>query len=141
MPNAKWLNLYYCYSTGVVVVPGVVGAQIQASIQILADAPFACYYITGTATQAALTLVAVWGGTVQINDTGVGRTFFDQAILFENIRGTAGFPYQLPMPRRVARNSTLLVTFTNNIATATNVEMVLHGYKLYKDEGPFPIER
>lgn len=141
MPNAKWLNLYYAYSTGIVTVAGVVGAQVQATIQILADAPFAAYYITGSVTQAALTLFATWAGTVQIDDTGVGRTFFDQPIRFDNIAGNARQPYPLPMPRRVARNSTLLVTFTNNIATATDVEMVLHGYKLYKDEGPFPIER
>lgn len=136
MPNARWLNLYYCYSTGIITVAGVVGAQNQATINVLADAPFACYYITGTVVQAGLVLVPTWGGTVQIDDTGVGRTFFDVPIRFDNIAGNARQPYPLPMPRRVARNSTLLVTFTNTIATATDVEMVLHGYKLYKDEGP-----
>lgn len=134
--NRKLLYLYYTYSTGVVAVPGVVGAQASANITILADAPFRVDYITGTVTQAALTLVTTWGGTVQIDDTGVGRRFFDRAILFDNVRGDARQPYPMKYPRRVAANSTLLVTFTNNIATATNVELVLHGYKIYVGEDP-----
>lgn len=132
----KLLYQYYTYSTGVTSVAATVGAVATANITILADAPFRLDYITGTAVQAALTLVTTWGGFVQIDDTGVGRRFFDRAIRFDNVAGNARQPYPLKYPRRVAANSTLLVTFTNNIATATDVELVLHGYKIYVGEDP-----
>lgn len=140
MPNGnaklKVLYMYYTYSTGVVIVPGAIGGQIVAPITVLADAPFRLEYMTGTVTQAAGTLLTTWGGLVQIDDTGVGRRFFDRAISFENVRGTGQQPYPLRYPRRLAANSTLIVTFTNNVATQTNAELVLHGYKMYVGEDP-----
>lgn len=132
---AEYLQLYYVYSTGQVALPAVAGAQVNANISILADADFACHYISGVATQANL-IVLNWAGLVQINDAGVGRTFFNVAIPFDSIAGNARQPYPLPIPRRVARNSTLVLTFTNPVATATNVHLSLHGYKLYPGEGP-----
>lgn len=133
--QTKILYLYYVYTTNRLTVPAAIGGTISGSVTILADAPFRLEYMTGSASQAGL-LVTNWSGLVQVDDTGVGRRFFDQTIRFENVRGTGQQPYPLRYPRRLAANSTLLVTFTNSVATATEVELCFHGYKMYVGEDP-----
>lgn len=130
---AEVLQLYYVYSHANLVLGA--NATVAVTIAVLADADFAAHYITGQVLQANV-LVANWGGTLQIDDTGVGRTFFNQAINFDAIAGDARQPYPMPIPRRVARNSTLVLTYVNNVATVTTVQLQIHGYKLYGGEGP-----
>lgn len=132
------LRTYFVYTTGVTQLGA--NATVQVTIPILADAGFACHYITGGVKQASL-IVLNWGGTVQVNDSGVGRTWFSQLLLFDEVTGNGRQPYVMPIPRLVARNSTLVITFVNPVATVTEVILSLHGYKLYGGEGPTPAPR
>ncbi len=126
---------YFVYSTEAVTIAATIGAVGQFTISILADADFECNYITGISTQAGL-IVLTWGGLIQINDSGVGKTFYNTPIPFDSGVGNGREPYPLNPPRFVSRQSTLIVTFTNNIATETVVILSLHGNKLFAGETP-----
>ena len=120
---------FFIYSIPYTALAAAVGAVAQATINITNDANFTVHYITAAVEQAAV-LVVNWSGTVQIEDTGVGQNFFDRAIALESIRGTGSLPYMLQTPRQIRGGSGLVVTLTNRVATATNVQICLHGHKV-----------
>lgn len=122
---------FFAYSTGLTAVAAVVGATATDVISIQQDANFELQYLTYSAEQASL-LVLNWAGLVQIDDSGAGRTFFDQAIPINCIAGTGAQPFVFLTPRLVQAGSSLTVTFTNRVATATTVNLILVGYKLYE---------
>jgi hypothetical protein len=114
---------FFAYSTPQVALAAAIGATAAATISIAADADFELQEMTYAAEQAGL-LVINWAGLVQINDSGAG-------VPINTIAGTGSQPYVLPgYPRLVRANSTLTVTFTNRVATASVVTLVLSGYKL-----------
>lgn len=51
--------------------------------------------------------------TVQIQDTGSGRTFFNEPTLLSLMSGPGAFPFLLPTPKVVAPSTNLLVSITN----------------------------
>ena len=130
MPNGKeYYFEYFNYNTGYLVLGAAIGATITAVLNISNDADYQGKYITITVLQAGL-VVLNWGGEVQINDSGPGRLLFNQPIPVDAIRGNGELPYAFDPPRLFKRNSSIEITFTNNVATATNVALVLHGAKL-----------
>jgi len=122
---------FFAYSTGQVAVAGVVGTTAADTIIIGADAPFELQYLAFSVEQASL-LIFNWAGLVQIDDSGAGRTFFDQPVPINCIAGTGAQPFVMLTPRLVQANSSLTVTFTNRVAVASLVDLVLIGYKLIK---------
>lgn len=127
------INRFFSYTTGPVACPGVIGTPTTVIINIGADADFVCTSITGLAVQA--TIPAVWAGTVQIDDSGVGRTFFSAAVPFQSIAGTGQLPFVLEHPRFISRNSSLTITFNQVQAVATTVHLTLNGYKKVEGVG------
>lgn len=127
------LRQSFVYTTGPVALAAAIGAVGQFTLSILADADFECTYITGTAIQAGL-VVANWGGNVQVDDSGRGRTLFNAALAFDAIAGNGRQPYPFNPPRLFRANSSIVITFTNNVATATTAEISFHGNKLYPGE-------
>ncbi len=120
---------FFGYSTGPVTLAAVVGVTGPSTISIGGDADFELQYMTYLVEQASLAIVN-WAGLVQINDSGVGRDFFSQAVPLNCVAGTGAQPLVLLTPRLVPKNSSLTVTFTNRVATASIVTLVLVGYKL-----------
>ena len=121
--------LSFAYATGPIVVPAAVGGAIAANLNILADHDFQCNYITASVIQAGV-LVANWAGTIQIEDSAVGRTMFNAAIPLHSVAGSGELPYPFNPPRLFRRNSSVVITLTNNVVTATTVHIVFHGNKL-----------
>lgn len=135
MANGKLLREFFGYTTpgGPMVLAASVGAQVTGNVTILADSDFAVYYMTGSVVQSSV-IVQTWAGTIQVNDAGTGRTFFNAPIGFFETVGDAFQPFPMPFPRRVAASSTLVITLTNSVATATTVRVTFVGYKLRPDE-------
>lgn len=124
--------LYFVYATPWVTLPAVAGSVTVSILNILADADFQSNYMT-IAVQQANVLVLAWAGSVQIDDSGRGRTLFNQAIAVDAFRGTGELPYPFKPPRLFRRNSSVSVSFTNNVATETIVQLALHGNKLLSE--------
>jgi hypothetical protein len=125
------IKQYFCYSTPYVALTAVVGNVNNVTISIGADADFELTYLTAAVEQATI-LVANWSGLVQITDSAVGRAFFDQnaGVPLMCVTGTGAQPYVLLTPRLVRSNSSLNIQLTQRQAVATNVCIVLNGYKL-----------
>lgn len=117
------------YTAPIANLLGVIGNAITVTLNITNDADFQCKKVTIAVTQALL-LVANWGGTFQINDSGPGRTLFNDPIPVDAMRGNGELPYYYEPPRLFLRNSSVQITFTNNVATVTTAQIVFHGAKL-----------
>jgi len=136
MPKEKTYLQYFCYSTGWITLAAAAGAVGTATLSILADANFMARYMTIAVKQANV-LVTNWGGSLQINDSGVGRDLINIATAVQAFQGSGQLPYPFDPPRVFARNSGLVITFTNNVATETHVQLVLHGSKVFKTLAEF----
>jgi hypothetical protein len=124
---------YFVYTTPMVDIAATIGATAAFTITINADANFECNYISGIAVQVNV-IVLNWAGLVQVNDSAVGKVFFNTPIAFESIAGTGKEPYPLNPPRLIRARSALNITFTNAVATATSVQLSFHGNKLFSGE-------
>jgi hypothetical protein len=133
-PAKRAYLLYFVYTSGWVTVPAVVGGAVTHTMSILADADFEANYMTLAMKQADV-LVTNWGGDVQIDDSGRGRTLFNVPLCADAIAGRGGLPYPFNPARWFRRNSSIILTFTNNVATATYVQLAFHGNKMYFDKG------
>ena len=129
--DTKYL-LYYVYSTAPVIF-GAAAGTLAANITIDGSADFRANYLTISVSQANL-IVVNWGGTIQIDETGKGRTLFDRPIMVDALRGIGQLPYRFEPPRLFRRNSTVTVTLVNPVAVATTVQVALHGHKLMDSE-------
>lgn len=119
----------FIYATPPIALLAAVGAVGAGNILVTSDADYQVNYITIDVQQAAL-VVANWGGTILLTSSDSNKAWMNVAIPVDSIRGTGQMPYVLQIPKLVKANTTVTVTVTNNIATATNVVLVLHGYKL-----------
>lgn len=124
-------KLTFFYSSGNSAAMAASGATTTLPINILADADFLSEYITITVLQAGLVVLA-FGGSIQITDSAAGRTLFNIPIGINNILGDGSLPYPLKPARLWARNSTVTIDLTSNVATSTTVEVVFHGTKLFQ---------
>lgn len=125
----------FLYSTGWSPIMAAAGAVVAAQINIAADAPFKNYYITIHVRQGVEDcelLVANWAGEIQINDSQVGKNMCNIAVPVDALAGNGQLPYNLAPPRIWAGNATVLFTITSNVATRTEVCVVLHGAKLFR---------
>lgn len=69
--------------------------------------------------------------TVQITDTGSGKTFFSDYTNFSLVFGLAGFPFMVPAPRLIAPNTNIQVSITNNSGATVDVYCSFFGARIY----------
>ncbi len=135
MDYRTWREENFYYTTGWSDAMAAIGAAVAPAINIAADAPFKCYYYTVAVRQGVAgseLLVLNWAGTVQIQDTQIGKNLFNVPAALDGIAGNGQFPYNLAPPRIYASNASAIFTFTANTATRTQVQLTMHGAKLYK---------
>jgi hypothetical protein len=122
---------YFVYGTGWINLAAVAGSTATAIMNISSDADFECNYIQAVVKQAGV-LITTFGGTVQIDDSGRGRKFFNQQIPIDSIAGRGGLPYPLSPPRWFRRNSSITLSLTNSpTGIETDVFLSFHGNKMY----------
>lgn len=114
-----------------VLVPQLAAAgTAQGVIQIQADSDFAIAYMSGAGVAGGAVLTNVLA-TIQIQDTGTGKTFFNQPTLFPLVMGSGGLPFYLPAPRVVAPQTSLTITITNLSGTTTDFYINFLGARIY----------
>lgn len=124
----------FFFTTGWSAAMALAGAIATANILIAADAPFLCYRISGHVKQGAAgaaVMVTTWGGDVQINESNINRNLFNLAGAMDMFVAPGAPPYDLTPPRLFAANTTVIVTFTSDVATNTYCQLILHGAKLF----------
>jgi hypothetical protein len=117
---------YYNYNTlidnnGAGIASGATG---QGTIQIQSDSDFAIAYMSGVSVVNNTVGNSPYA-TIQITDTGTGKTFFNAPTLFGLVMGSNGLPFYLPAPRVVAPNTNLQFAI-NNINSAGNASFYVN---------------
>lgn len=124
----------FFFTTGWCAAMAAAAATASINILIAADAPFLCYRVSGHVRQGAAgteVLVTTFAGDVQMNESNINRNMFNLAGAMDIFVAPGAPPYDLTPPHLFAANTTLVVTFTSNVATRTQCELILHGAKLY----------
>ncbi len=123
----------FFYTTGWSDAMAAPGAAVNMQLLVGADAPFKCYYVTVHVRQGVEDcelLVANWAGDIVWRDNVIGKDLMNQAMPVDAIAGIGSDVYNMPPPRIFNVSTTLTFTVTSNIATRTQVCIVLHGAKL-----------
>jgi hypothetical protein len=124
---------YYNYNLGPNQGLGAVAVagNAQGIIQIQADSDFAIAYMSGQAV-VSNAVVGSPVATIQITDTGTGKTFFSSPTLFGLVMGSGGLPFYLPAPRVVAPNTNLQINISYLAgAAAADFYVNLLGARIY----------
>lgn len=125
---------YFAYSSGWITTLAVAGNAQVGTLNIAADADFQANYMTITIRQAGLS-IANFGGDILITDSARGRQLFNVASAIQAFAGNGQLPYPFNPPRLFRKNSSIVIVVTNPaLATATDVQIVFHGNKIYESE-------
>lgn len=119
---------YFGYNTTLL---GVVAAgSASNTTQIQSDSDFVVVYMSANAITAAAALPFL-AATLQITDTGTGKTFFNQPALMGLIMGQGGYPFLLPSPRVIAPNTNVKFDITNLSGTTNDYYISMLGARIY----------
>lgn len=110
--------------------------QVQLIIQDDSDFEVRRLSYQYTRAEAAFTVSSapVPNWTVQLQDSGAGRNLFNNAVPVNTIaNGPGQAARDLPWPKILRRNSTIVATFTNYDAAEANgsIQLVMFGRKLF----------
>ena len=112
------------------------GVAAQGAIQIQADSDFELSKFTmfadiasGAETEATRVLPLV---TIQITDTGTGRSLFSSPLPIPAIMGDGRIPFILPVPKIFSANASVSIQVSNfAAATDYNLRVLLIGAKIF----------
>jgi hypothetical protein len=133
--------LPFFYSTAFLASAVAAGATVSQSININSDSHFIVRYFNITAYTAGLVVaVATPPLLIQFQDTGSGRTVFDNPQPIQNVcggvaaaAGTGSLPFILPEPWLIRAGSLATVTLVNLGAAAfVRVDVSLPGFKAFR---------
>lgn len=107
------------------------GTQTQG-LQIPSDADFVIVYGTRIVTAVDnITFIANVPELVTLTDTGSGRQLMSSAVHMDELFGTAQLPAYWSFPKLMRASSTLSVTVQSLEATARNIRLSFHGFKVF----------
>lgn len=130
---------YFWYSHTAISTLVSTAPNATALINIDADSDFYCTALTMAASIANAVLTdatdVVPLVTLQITDTGSGKSLMNTPIQMDSILGRGRLPYRLNRPRVFMANATIQLSFVATVAAGTtysNLQVVFHGYKVYR---------
>lgn len=124
--NSAEIYPTFVYNTGpTALTPSGTLALTPLSIQSTMD--FVVTMMTIVVTQASL-VVTNFGGVLQIEDSS--EKWFSLPISIASLIGSGLKPYGFAPYKRLGGNTTLLITVTNPVATATSVDVGFHGFRI-----------
>lgn len=129
--NQKLVNIEPYSYTGLIsgILTNTSGSTV---IPIQADSDFVCIETTGAVYDTTdATILPSPLATVQVTDTGTGKTFFSDFTLFVMVFGVAGYPYYMPTPRILSPNTNIQVNVNNFSADTYSVYVAFQGARLY----------
>ena len=133
--------LPFFYSTAFLNSAVAAGATVAQTININSDSHFIVRYFQLTAYTAGLVVATATPPLlIQFQDTGSGRTIFDNPQPVQNVcggvaaaAGTGALPFILPEPWLIRAGSVVTVTIVSLGAAAFNrVDVSLPGFKAFR---------
>lgn len=74
---------------------------------------------------------------ITLSDSGSGRDLSNSAVSIGTLFGPNDFPFVWPAPKILDPNSTFTARIQNLVATAFNIRLSFHGYKIFGDVQQF----
>jgi len=74
---------------------------------------------------------------ITLSDSGSGRDLSNSAVAINNLFGTAERPFIWSRPKVLDPNSTFTARIQNLVATAFNIRLAFHGFKIFGDVSAF----
>lgn len=74
---------------------------------------------------------------ITLSDSGSGRDLSNSAVSIGSLFGPDAFPFPWPSPKILDPNSTFTARIQNLVATAFNIRLTFHGYKIFGDVSQF----
>lgn len=68
---------------------------------------------------------------ITLSDSGSGRDLSNSAVSIGSLFGPDTFPFPWPTPKILDPNSTFTARIQNLVATAFNIRLAFHGYKIF----------
>jgi len=121
------------FSFGLDYLPLAASGTATQAFTVDSDSDFMLCALTAisSANGAPQTQVAFIHATATLADTGSGRLFQSTALHLMAYFGTAQLPAFLPYPKMIPRASTVRCTLQNLVATAIDVRLGFHGFKIF----------
>ena len=136
-PGRNIVNIdYFVYTArvGTDAVPIPVLGTGRANVQMQADSDFVMTYISSAASGVGTgTINTTAAATVQLTDTGSGKTYFSAPTVLQAIGGYGGFPFLLSSPRVLNPNTILQIDIANLSSTIAlgGVFFAFHGARIF----------
>lgn len=74
---------------------------------------------------------------ITLSDSGSGRDLSNSAVAIGTLFGPNAYPFVWPCPKILDPNSTFTARVQNLVATAFNIRLSFHGYKIFGDVSQF----
>lgn len=74
---------------------------------------------------------------ITLSDSGSGRDLSNSAVAIGTLFGPNAYPFVWPCPKILDPNSTFTARIQNLVATAFNIRLSFHGYKIFGDVQQF----
>jgi hypothetical protein len=74
---------------------------------------------------------------ITLSDSGSGRDLSNTAVAIGTLFGPNAYPFVWPCPKVLDPNSTFTARIQNLVATAFNIRLSFHGYKIFGDVAQF----
>jgi len=74
---------------------------------------------------------------ITLSDSGSGRDLSNSGVAIGTLFGPNEFPFPWPTPKILDPNSTFTARIQNLVATAFNIRLSFHGYKIFGDVSQF----
>lgn len=74
---------------------------------------------------------------ITLSDSGSGRDLSNSAVAIGTLFGPNAYPFVWPCPKILDPNSTFTARVQNLVATAFNIRLSFHGYKIFGDVQQF----
>lgn len=107
-------------------------SSVVVNVPIQSDADFDAYYLSSS---SFTTSTGVINGTpfltMQITDSGTGRTFFSNPAFVPLVTGQQGFPYILQNVRQFKAKSNIQFTYNNLSDADLTVQTIFAGTKVF----------
>ena len=112
-------KIYYSYVLDKTIAS--TGETKDVSMKISSAHDFVATHLCGTSTA---------GYTVQIQDSGSNKNWFDSKMNNTNLIGSAQYPNKLPKPKFLRGGSTVTFFLYGSGAGANEIQIVLQGYEM-----------
>ncbi|MCP5101875.1 MAG: hypothetical protein GY950_00765 [bacterium] len=122
---------WFTYVADYPIAVFIAAANVPINVPILNDSDFLLEKLSLVSYTGAGVFLPNPDYTITFFDSASGRQYQSAAIHVHNVTGDGFWPFILPEPMLFVGGSTLVVTLNNNTGVPAEVNLALHGSKIF----------